>query len=50
MRKDEFEKFKKERKFKKKLVGYLIEHVEKQSDLLSQKMIEENSKRMFNSE
>jgi hypothetical protein len=43
----EFEKFKYERKFKKKFIGYLIEHVIKQTDLLSKKMIEEKSKKLY---
>ncbi|CAD8053900.1 unnamed protein product [Paramecium primaurelia] len=43
----EFEKFKKQRLFKKKFVTYLIDKVEKQSDLLSEKIKSSQSKQFI---
>ncbi|CAD8134261.1 unnamed protein product [Paramecium octaurelia] len=43
----EFEKFKKQRLFKKKFVTYLIDKVEKQSDLLSEKIKQTQSKQFI---
>ncbi|CAD8158988.1 unnamed protein product [Paramecium octaurelia] len=43
----DFEKFKKQRQFKKKFVTYLIDKVEKQSDLLSEKIKQSSSKQFI---
>ncbi|CAD8157409.1 unnamed protein product [Paramecium pentaurelia] len=43
----DFERFKKQRLFKKKFVTYLIDKVEKQSDLLSQKIKTVQSKKLI---